>query len=155
MESVVLTGEQETTAVFDKLRREYPSKVVAAGLRKASKPYTRAVKSVVTPAQAKLVKVKVYTKTKQPLMYVGLSASKYASEWFKVYWQNYGTLSNRDTSHKFLYARKKRTKRWKGGIRSTKSIEKAWRDSKTQVTSAIAIEMRKAAIAYENKIKKA
>ena len=33
-----------------------------------------------------------------------------AFDWFKAYWANYGTLSRRDKSHKFLYDIKPKTK---------------------------------------------
>lgn len=44
--------------------------------------------------------------------------------WMLVYWHNYGTLANRDPSHKFQYARRKKSVAWSGGIRPTHFFEK-------------------------------
>lgn len=47
--------------------------------------------------------------------------------WTKAYWKNYGTLANRDPSHKFSEPRKRGSAKWKGGIRPAHFYEKAER----------------------------
>lgn len=48
-----------------------------------------------------------------------------APSWFRAYWLNYGTLSNRDKTHKFVKPRKKMTANWKGGIKAQNFFDPA------------------------------
>ena len=43
---------------------------------------------------------------------------------YMVYWQNYGTMANRDSSHKFQTARRRKTINFKGGIKPLLFFEK-------------------------------
>lgn len=44
--------------------------------------------------------------------------------YFLVYWANYGTLSNRDASHKFKKGRRAVSSSWKGGIKAGGFVER-------------------------------
>lgn len=165
MDPVRVEGIDETLRTLNEIAKDYPKQTVAAGLRSAAKPFVTAVKrSGPDPSFAKLAGVKVYTKSKDPLIAVGQfggrkkkiwkTTGSYMSMWFISYWLNYGTLSKRLAGHAFGNARKAKSARWRGGIDPTRSVEKAWEQSKGSVISAIPAELRKATAKYIDKLKR-
>ena len=126
------------------------------------------------PEFSKLAGVKVYTKGKEPLMAAGQFGGRnkrvlknsvnytvrysifggkkrirrtlisYMSMYYISYWLNHGTLSNRNPAYGFKNARKPVSAGWRGGIKSTERVDKAWETTKAQVISLIPVEMRKA-----------
>ena len=61
------------------------------------------------------------------------SRGKQTDPYFVLYWQNYGTLANRNTDtglQRFKTPRRKKTASWKGGIKPGLYVEKAWEGSK-------------------------
>lgn len=151
MKHIDVEGIAEAERTFDEMVRDYPKQTVAAGLRKAAKPFVSRVKEAgPTPEFSKLAGVKVYTKGREPLIAAGQfggrnkKARSRMSMYFIEYWRNHGTLSNRSASYHFKNARKPISAKWKGGIKATDDLTKAWEASKAQVISAVPAEMRKA-----------
>ena len=155
MDQIRVNGIEEAERVLDEMIRNYPKQTVAAGLRAAAKPFVNRTKEAgPSPKFSKLAGVKVYTKGKEPLMAavqfggrtkrVLKTLSSYMSMYYISYWLNHGTLSNRSAAYHFKNARKPVSANWKGGIRATDDMKKAWEASKARVISAIPVEMRKA-----------
>lgn len=53
------------------------------------------------------------------------NGKKIPSPWLRAYWKNFGTLANRDPSHKFAYARKPKSANRNGGIKPAHFFEPA------------------------------
>ncbi|QZE15354.1 hypothetical protein K4L44_05845 [Halosquirtibacter laminarini] len=68
--------------------------------------------------------------------------------YFLLLWQNYGTLDNRSKGHKFVYARRSRSKGMKGGIKPLGFFEKGSSDAVMQQAE------EKAADAFEGEFDK-
>lgn len=155
MENIRIEGIEEAERVLNKMIKEFPKQTVAAGLRSAAKPFVNRTKEAgPEPKFSKLAGVKVYTKGKEPLMAAGQFGGRnkrvwktlgsYMSMYYISYWLNHGTLSNRNPAYGFKNARKPVSAGWKGGIKPTGSVDKAWEATKAQVISLIPVEMRKA-----------
>ena len=65
-----------------------------------------------------------------------------------IYWQNYGTLSNRAPEHQFLHARRKPSLNWRGGIRAGLFMEKAWNSTERDAEKIFETEYEKEYIKY-------
>ena len=91
------------------------SRAVAKDIRSAmpNKTFKKAIKSVVK------------AKDNVTLAYIGMFRAKDNWSWMKAYWSNFGTLSNRDPSHRFTAQRKGKSAAWSGGIRPKRFFEKA------------------------------
>ena len=98
------------------LCNQYPEKMHRMGImgayRVAARPVVRELKKR-EPRFKKLVSATAVKSRDKDLvmMRVGVNPKKSKIEdWFKAYWKNYGTLSNRDPSHDFIRGRRKKTK---------------------------------------------
>lgn len=97
-------------------------KMTKASMREAAKKTTRSIRQRL-PKQfwRRLVRYKMSKGqlTQNTYVLMGLfnkgkknaDGGKYIPDWFKAYWQNYGTLKHRDSSHHFDYPVKAGTKR--------------------------------------------
>lgn len=66
-----IEGEEEVRRVFTRMIKDYPTRVVAAGVRKAMKPFTDRAKSL-NPTFGHLYKVKVLNKKRNiPVIVAG------------------------------------------------------------------------------------
>lgn len=80
---------------------------------------------------------------KGPRVIVGFSTKgmtrrgKEMPDYMKAYWSAYGTLSNRDNTHRFLSPRKAKSRMWRGGIRARGFYEKAIASSVDQSNAII------------------
>lgn len=118
------------------LLKEFPinaDKIVVKGLRKASSEFSKNLKTKMPrKSWARLVGSTIKKGKIEGIVFarIGLREKNSAQhfEWMKAYWSNYGTLSNRDKSHKFTQARKSKSANWKGGIKPANFFEKAMID---------------------------
>ena len=120
---------------------EYPinaDKVVKAAMREAAKTAAQAIRpKMPNKTFRKAVGYTVKEGVEYTFANVGILRSKKEKNvrmrngkevprpWLRAYWKNYGTLANRDPSHKFAMARKSKSSGWKGGIRPAHFFEPA------------------------------
>lgn len=131
------TGAESIQEIFNKLPAKYSKKPVQAAFRKAARPFVKSLKAA-APGSAKAVGIKA---GKGPYIQVGFSGAKDKFAFFKAYWKNYGTLANRDQSHKFKKARKAHTASYRGGIVPARFVEKSWEATKDQVEKTVQTEL--------------
>lgn len=160
METVRIDGLDDSLAVLNQIKRDFPKRVVTAGMRRATRPFTRELKRV-APAReiGRIVKVKAYTKGKSPVIGVGAFHSPKSKSygttsrtgipyWYIWYWTDYGTLSRRHPGHAFVRPRKRVSQRWSGGVRPRLSVERAWSSSRSQVIANMPTALREEARKY-------
>ncbi len=58
------------------------------------------------------------------MFYVNRRGKKWDA-FYLAYWQNYGTLANRDPGHLFIKGRRKVSQSWRGGIRPNRFFDRA------------------------------
>lgn len=121
-----IQGTVETLKILEKFPYNI-DKVIKSSMRKAGISVSKQIKAGMPRKEyKKLVKVKISGKNSISVK-VGLFGTKSLatgeiSTWFKAYWSNYGTLENRDKTHKFEASRRRsRVKR--GGIRPRNFFE--------------------------------
>lgn len=160
---ITVKGIEETMSFLDELRRDYPRKVVVSAMKNAQKPFVKEIiaRNSDIPEIKKEAKSRTIRRTGKDVVVAsgiwgGESSATHISSKGKqpmrvfhlVYWRNYGTLSNRNTLHRFVRSRKHKSARWSGGIAAEKSIEKAWEKTKSMVINNLPIEAKKAAEKY-------
>lgn len=71
-----IEGEREAEALFTRMIRDYPTRVVAAGMRRAMRPFITRAKSM-NPTFAHLYKVKVFNRKRNiPIVGAGVFGSR-------------------------------------------------------------------------------
>lgn len=140
---MTLEGEKEVIKIFKDLEVKGYQKPVKAAFKKAAQPVKKAMASTL-PSNLKGVKKILQIKAgrgKSLTAAVGFygnkgvyinSRGKAWNPYMLVYWQNYGTLANRDGQHKFLRPRTNKSAHKKGGIRPLRFVERAWELSQQQ-----------------------
>jgi hypothetical protein len=120
---------------------DYPEKglrrPVVKAFRKAAVPVKKAMENElpmnlkalkaalkIKPGKGKSMTLSVGFFGRQGLAYVNRKGQRW-DPYQLVYWHNYGTLANRDSSHEFKKARGRKTSSWRGGIRPGRFVEKA------------------------------
>lgn len=105
-------------------------KVVDKAIRKAGRDAVKEVKKAVPHSQwKKIAKGRLKSNKEGDSAYFfglfkdKLQDSKKMPDWNKAYWLNYGTLANRDRTHRFAYARRPESAHWKGGIKPRRYID--------------------------------
>lgn len=78
----------------------------------------------------------------------------YISEWQRNIWVEYGTLANRSRTHTFKSSRRRRSARWKGGIKAIMATERTWQTTGSSVINRIPAEVRAAADKFDKRNKK-
>ena len=78
----------------------------------------------------------------------------YISEWQRNIWVEYGTLANRSRTHTFKSPRRRRSARWKGGIKAIMATERAWQTTGSSVINRIPAEVKAAADKFDKRNKK-
>ena len=111
-------------------------KTVSLSLAKGARVVNKAILNAMPGNLQKfkpILSVKTYNKGKSPAVLLGFFGRKmyYVNRrgvrwdsFFMVYWQNFGTMANRDSSHQFITARRKKTKTYSGGIRPSNFFER-------------------------------
>ena len=156
-----IEGEKEVQAVFTRTIKYYPTRVVAAGIRKAMAPFTNRAKAL-NPRFGHLYKAKVMVKKdvmgrvkkgqtrRTPIRRKG---DDYISEWQRNVWIEYGTLANRSKSHSFKSPRRRKSARWRGGIKAIMATERAWNTTGSMVISRIPAEVKASADKFDKRNK--
>lgn len=118
----VVEGADRITEMFAKMPGEM-KREMKVQMRRASKPWlTRMKASAPHPEWKQLAKINVKQLRKHAMIscMVGFFGSKRdkdrQSEWMKLYWDNYGTLTRRDPQHTFGRPIRRNTnpRNWRG-----------------------------------------
>ena len=126
---VEIEGVDEALQILE----EFPikaDKVVNEALREAAKAGAQLIRpKMPNKTFRKAVKYKVKDGEEYTFANVGILRPKKQGDqrwaWMRAYWKNFGTLANRDTAHKFTYARKPKYANRKGGIKPAHFFEPA------------------------------
>ncbi len=153
-EEIKIEGVDEALKVLN----DYPSKinsVVRRSLRVAVKPVITSLKSQAPNSSFKKLVKYQFAKADIPTIKFGFFSkevrnddSKKGLEWFKVYWNNYGTMWSRWKGHTFKTSVKAKNKD-RIGVRFKLFFEKATSGKETIVYS----EFQKAITTEANKLK--
>jgi hypothetical protein len=126
---VTIEGADEVMKLFE----EFPikaDKVVKEAMREASKTVAQNIRpKMPNKSFRKAVKYKIGEGKEYSFANVGILRPKKQGDqrfaWTKAYWKNFGTLANRDPSHKFIYPRKPKYGNRMGGIKPAHFFEPA------------------------------
>lgn len=152
-----IDGANVLQEVFEKLPAKYSDKIVISTMRKAARPLVKSIRSLAPRSEgnmAKKVSVKAYRKKKGcPSIKVGWHAKNSEGRWayFKAYWQNYGTLSNRAPGHVFKRPRSSKSRDRKGGNTPKFFVERAWSGTQRQSESIMDKDMEDVALKFLKK----
>lgn len=137
-----ITGTENLEKIFEQLPAKYGKKPIQAAFRKGARAFTTVLRRN-TPNQTGETRKSIKAKAgKGPSITVGFSGKgQYMPGYFKAYWSNYGTLSNRNGSHTFTKRRRPQTLSWKGGIKATGFVERSWDETKEKVEQTITTEL--------------
>jgi len=150
MATVRIEGLEDTLRFFDKQPANAKS-IVQKAMKAGAKAGAKSLKQALPSRWKKLPKSKagidarneiwcrfgVYNNQvaqgHQPKAYQGADSKTGITDWFKFYWQNYGTLTHRDRSHQFVRGvRKNPARRNNVGQRPTnvydRAVDSAMRD---------------------------
>ena len=131
--SYEIKGAKEIERMLTKLPLKVSKKAVVKTFRKGARPFVKQLKSNLTGGLKKTVGTKSL-RGKEPALKAGIitNKKKYKSgagseldAYLVAYWLEYGTLSKRSKEHKFIKARKKKTRNWRGGINPGRTITAA------------------------------
>lgn len=113
----------------------YPKKVngiVKKSLKVAIKPVLNDIKQNAPKSAWKKMVTAKYVKGSNPTIKFGFFGEKKSGreareipDWFKAYWNNYGTLNKRFSGHKFQFPVKKTTKNNNAGVKSKLFFDRA------------------------------
>ncbi|MEQ3042137.1 hypothetical protein [Odoribacter splanchnicus] len=157
-DGIKIIGMEETMAVLDQIREDFPRKVAVSAIKNSMKPFVKEIVKANSdvPETKKVTKSRTLRAAKDIAVSTGVwsdkGAVKHRSSRSKkpvrvfslIYWRNYGTLSNRNPMHRFVRSRRPKSRDWKGGIVGTGNIEKAWESIKGAVVNNLPAEARKA-----------
>ncbi|MFP4365525.1 MAG: hypothetical protein ACLFQA_00390 [Bacteroidales bacterium] len=148
------TGAEELSDIFKELPARYGKKPVITTFRKAARPFIKTLRSL-TPRRSgetrKGIGVTAGRSAEYPSIMAGFKKPGRSFSWFKAYWHNYGTLSNRDPRHTFKNSRKSKSAGWQGGVRPKGFIEQAWEATSEQAQRVIETEMKAETIKFLKK----
>mgnify|MGYP001313732041 CR=1 FL=1 len=148
--TIEFSGVENLQEIFNKLPEQYAKKPVQAAFKKAAKPFIAAVKSNLPSRLSSLQKIINTVNNRGAGITAGVLSKKAMvtlkdkreyDAFFPVYWSNYGTYANRDSSHKFVQKRKAKTANRKGGIVPLRFVEKSWDQTKVQVEETVQKEL--------------
>ena len=154
-----IEGLEDTLRFFDK-QPENAKRIVQKAMKAGAKAGAKALKKAVPIRWSKLPKSKVGIDARneiwarfgmynnqvaqghQPRAYQGEDTKTGITDWFKFYWGNYGTLTHRDRSHKFVRGiRKNPNRRNNVGQRATnvydRAVDSATREFKEAFEAAV------------------
>ena len=149
-----ITGVEDTLRFFDKQPANAKS-IVQKAMRAGGKAGAKQLKNSVPGRWKALPRSKVGINARneiwcrfgmynnhvaqghQPKAYRGNNAKEGIEDWFKFYWQNYGTLKHRDRSHDFVYPIKnKKNRRNEEGQKHTNVYDRAVDNAKKAFAGA-------------------
>ncbi len=117
--SIRVEGLDDCLKALDRLP-ENALRMTEAALKEAAQPVAKRMRSKMPARFRKLIKSKVIKAERRmngnSTAIIGAfkrrkQDEKEVNDWFKMYWQNYGTLSHRDPGHEFVFPIKKGKRR--------------------------------------------
>lgn len=147
-------GTESLDEIFEKLPAKYAKKPVVSTFRKGARIFTRTLRRNTprdTGETRKGIGVKAGRGSRNLSISVGFRGGKYISAYMKAYWQNYGTLNNRASSHSFQRGRRAISSNWKGGIKPKFFVEKSWEGTQQQVQQTIESELENETVKFLKK----
>ena len=117
--SIRVEGLDDCLKALDRLP-ENALRMTEAALKEAAQPVAKRMRSKMPARFRKLIKSKVIKAERRmngnSTAIIGAfkrrkQDEKEVNDWFKMYWQNYGTLSHRDPGHEFVSPIKKGKRR--------------------------------------------
>ena len=117
--SIRIEGLDDCLKALDRLP-ENALRMTEAALKEAAQPVAKRMRSKMPARFRKLIKAKVIKAERRlngnSTAIIGAfkrrkQDEKEVNDWFKMYWQNYGTLSHRDPGHEFVFPIKKGKRR--------------------------------------------
>ena len=148
------TGVEDLSTIFKELPAKYGKKPVISTFRKAARPFVKQLRGLTPSATGetkKSIGIKAGRSAEYPSIQVGFRGGKYMPTWFKAYWNNYGTLANRDPQHSFVRGRKSKTATRQGGIRAKRFVEQAWDSTSEQSQRIVEDELKNETIKFLQK----
>lgn len=150
--TVEFTGVENLQEIFNKLPEKYAKKPVQATFRKAAKPFTKLLKSSFPSRLSSLLKiVGVVNNKKGAGITAGILSKKGQvtlkdgrsyDAFFPIYWNNYGTLANRDPSHTFKKKIKQKSAGKRGGIIPIRFVERSWEQTASEAEKIATEELK-------------
>lgn len=122
--SIRIEGLDDCLKAFDRMPGN-ALKICESAMKEAAQPVAKKIRSGMPKEFRRLIKVKVIKGERRingnTTVIVGAFKRKKASDkeipdWFKMYWQNYGTLTHRDPSHEFVFPVKKGNRRRRNNV---------------------------------------
>lgn len=113
--SIRIEGLDDCLKAFDRLPGN-ALRITESAMKEAAQPVARKIRAGMPKEFRRLIKTKLIKGERRingnSTVIVGAFKGKKASDknvpdWFKMYWQNYGTLTHRDPSHEFVRPIKK------------------------------------------------
>jgi hypothetical protein len=147
-------GTESLDRIFEKLPAKYAKKPVIATFRKGARVFIRTLRSNTPSASGETKKgigVKAGKGRNNISISVGFRGGKYMPAYQKAFWQNYGTLANRDASHSFQRGRRSVSSKWKGGIQPKRFVERSWQNTQDKVRQIIESELENETVKFLQK----
>ncbi len=122
--SIRIEGLDDCLKALDRLP-ENALRMTEASLKEAAQPVAKMMRSKMPQRFRKLIKSKVIKAERRmngnSTAIIGTfkrrkQSDKEVNDWFKMYWQNYGTLSHRDPGHEFVFPIKKGNRRRRNNV---------------------------------------
>ena len=122
--SIRIEGLDDCLKSFERLPAN-ALRVTEAAMKEAAQPVAKKIRSAVPKEYRKLIKAKLIKAERRmngnSTVIIGAfkrkkQSDKEVNDWFKMYWENYGTLAHRDPGHEFVYPIKKGNRRRRNNI---------------------------------------
>jgi len=151
---VEFDGTENIDQILQKLPAKYAKKPVISTFRKGARIFTKTLRRN-TPRDSgetkKAIGVKAGKGKNNASIKVGFRGGKYLPAYMKAYWHNYGTLENRDPSHKFQKGRRSVSSHWSGGIQPKHFVEESWESTQDKVQDKIEQELENETVKFLQK----
>ena len=157
---VEFTGEEQLMEIFEKLPEKWGKKPIVATLRKGANSVRKQIRANFPTEIKPLIKALSVKAGRGISLSVGVFGKKGFvtlkdgrdyDVYFPIYWNNYGTYSERTGEHTFKYARKSKTSSRSGGIRAQLFIERSWEQSKQRAEQIINKELETETVKFLKK----
>lgn len=122
--SIRIEGLDDCMKAFDRLPAN-ALRMTEASMKEAAQPVAKKIRAGMPKEFRKLIKTKLIKAERRmngnSTVIVGAfkrkrQSDKEVNDWFKMYWQNYGTLTHRDPGHEFVFPIKKGTRRRRNNV---------------------------------------
>ena len=119
-----IEGLDECLKSLDRLPKN-ALRMTEAAMKEAAQPVVKKIRSGMPKEFRRLIRSKVIKAERRmngnSTLIIGAfkrkkQSDKEVNDWFKAYWQNYGTLSHRDPGHEFVFPIKKGSRRRRNNV---------------------------------------